>query len=32
MNRFGMRITALEKKMEEIERHVMIDMDAETTP
>jgi hypothetical protein len=28
MNRFGMRITALEKKMEEIERHVMIDMDA----
>jgi Mg2+ and Co2+ transporter CorA len=27
MNRFGMRITALEKKIEEIERHVMIDID-----
>jgi hypothetical protein len=29
MNRFGMRIAALEKKIEEIERHVIIDMDAE---
>jgi hypothetical protein len=30
MNRFGMRIAALEKKIEEIERHVIIDMDAES--
>uniref|UniRef100_A0A6C0HK56 Uncharacterized protein n=1 Tax=viral metagenome TaxID=1070528 RepID=A0A6C0HK56_9ZZZZ len=30
MNRFGMRIAALEKKIGEIERHVIIDMDAET--
>ena len=28
MNRFGMRIAALEKRVEEIEWHVIIDMDA----
>jgi hypothetical protein len=32
MNRFGMRIAALEKRIYEIERHVIIDMEAESNP